>query len=137
MTIKQERMMDHIRELLSSLLLLEVTDPALKGVTITEVVLDRELEYANIYVNALGNDARQAEVLKGLKRANGFLRRELGKRLRLRRVPNLVFHWDVSLARGDAMEIKLNQVRASLRPAASVSDSDPATADTEQHDDNE
>lgn len=137
MTIKQERMMDHIRELLSSLLLLEVTDPALKGVTITDVVLDRELEYANIYVSALGNDARQADVMKGLKRANGFLRRELGKRLRLRRVPTLVFHWDITLARGDAMEAKLNQVRATLRPAASVADSEPAKTDVEQHDGNE
>jgi ribosome-binding factor A len=137
MTIKQERMMDRVRELLSSLLLLEVTDPALKGVTITEVVLDRELEYANVYVNALGNDARQADVMRGLKRAQGFLRRELGKRLRLRRVPNLVFHWDVSLARGDAMEIKLNQVRASLRPTTPASDSEPTVTDTEQHDDNE
>lgn len=137
MTIKQERMMDRVREILSGLLLLEVTDPALKGVTITDVVLDRELEYANVYVNALGDDARQADVLRGLKRANGFLRRELGKRLRLRRVPNLVFHWDISLARGDAMEIKLNQVRASLRSTTPISDSEPAKTDTEQHDGNE
>jgi ribosome-binding factor A len=117
MTIKQERMMDRVRELLSSLLLLEVTDPALKGVTVTDVVMDRELEYAQVYVNALGNEARQAEVMAGLRRAGGFLRRELGKRLRLRRVPNLHFHWDVSLARGEAMEVKLDQIRTELRQA--------------------
>lgn len=136
MTIKQERMMDRVRELLSGLLLLEVTDPALKGVTITDVVMDRELEYAEVYVNALGDEGRQAEVMKGLKRAQGFLRRELGKRLRLRRVPNLVFHWDVSLARGEAMEAKLNQVRASLR-SNPTSETEPAKTDTESHDGNE
>jgi ribosome-binding factor A len=130
MTIKQERMMDLVREILSSLLLLEVTDPALKGVTVTDVVMDRELEYANVYVNALGNEARRDEVLKGLKRAQGFLRRELGKRLRLRRVPNLNFHWDVTLARGEAMEAKLNEVRANLRSAPNL---EPTETKPESH----
>ncbi|MBX3064264.1 MAG: 30S ribosome-binding factor RbfA [Anaerolineae bacterium] len=115
MTIKQERMTERIREILSSLLLMEVSDPALGGVTITEVELDRELEYARVYVNALGDEARQPEVMAGLKRANGFLRRELGKRLRLRRVPQLHFQWDVTLSRAEAMEVKLDQIRAELQ----------------------
>ncbi len=104
MSIKQERMADRIREILSSLLLLEVTDPALQGVTVTEVMLDAELEYADIYVNALGDKSRQKEVLKGLSRANSFLRRELGSRIRLRRVPVLHFHWDISLKHADVIE---------------------------------
>lgn len=115
MTIKQERMTERIREILSSLLLMEVSDPALGGVTITEVEVDRELEYARVYVNALGDEARQPEVMAGLKRANGFLRRELGKRLRLRRVPQLHFEWDVTLSRAEAMEVKLDQIRAELQ----------------------
>jgi ribosome-binding factor A len=122
MTIKQERMMDRVREILSGLLLLEVTDPALQGVTITDVVMDRELEYANVYVNALGDDGRQAEVMAGLKRAHGFLRRELGKRIRLRRVPQLNFHWDTTLSRAEEMEAKLDQIRAQLNSKDSAAE---------------
>lgn len=110
MTLKQERMADRIREILSGLLLLEVTDPALHDVTVTEVVLDQELEYANVYVNALGNEEREGEVMAGLKRANGFLRRELGKRIRLRRTPILNFHWDITLSRGEAIEQALDRL---------------------------
>ena len=110
MTLKQERMADRIREILSGLLLLEVTDPALHDVTVTEVVLDQELEYANVYVNALGNEERENEVMAGLKRANGFLRRELGKRIKLRRTPALNFHWDITLSRGEAIEQALDRL---------------------------
>ena len=113
MTIKQDRMADRIREILSGLLLLEVTDPALQGITVTEVQLDPELEYADVYVNALGEESRQKEVMAGLKRANGFLRREVGKRVRLRRVPVLHFHWDVSLSRGQSIERALDRLKES------------------------
>jgi ribosome-binding factor A len=122
MSLKQERMADRIREILSGLLLLEVTDPALQGVTVTEVVLDPELEYANVYVNALGDESRQQEVMAGLKRANGFLRRELGKRIRLRRTPVLQFHWDITLSRGEAIEKALD--RLNLPPVPSTPDED-------------
>ncbi len=116
MTLKQERMADRIREILSGLLLLEVTDPALHDITVVEVVLDQELEYADVYVNALGNEERQGEVMAGLKRANGFLRRELGKRIKLRRTPVLNFHWDITLSRGEAIEQALD--RLELPPAS-------------------
>ena len=71
-------MSDRIREILSELLLMEVTDPALQGVTVTSVSLDREMEYADVRVNALGDESREKEVMRGLERANGFLRREIG-----------------------------------------------------------
>jgi ribosome-binding factor A len=115
-TLKQERMADRIREILSTLLLLEVTDPALEGVTVTEVTLDRELEYANVYVNALGEEERQPVVMAGLARAHGFLRREVGKRVKLRRTPDLRFHWDMTLDRGAAIEETLDQL--NIPPAA-------------------
>lgn len=110
MSVKQERMADRIREILSSLLLIEVTDPALRNVTVTEVTLDAELEYADVYVNALGDETRQKEVLKGLSRANSFLRRELGARIRLRRTPVLHFHWDITLQRAEAIEQALDRI---------------------------
>ncbi len=122
-TLKQERMADRIREILSTLLLLEVTDPALEGVTVTEVTLDRELEYANVYVNALGEEERQPEVMAGLARAHGYLRREVGKRVRLRRTPELRFHWDVTLDRGAAIEETLD--RLEIPPATDANEEQP------------
>src|SRR5215216_784341 len=110
MSVKQERMADRIREILSSLLLMEVTDPALRNVTVTEVTLDPELEYADVYVNALGDESRQGEVMAGLKRATGFLRRELGKRIRIRRTPVLHFHWDITLSRAEEIERALDRL---------------------------
>jgi len=110
MSIKQDRMSERVRTILSELLLREIRDPRLQGVTITEVKMDPELMFADIYVNALGDESRQDEVLHGLKSANGFLRRELGKRVRLRNTPELHFYWDVSLQRGE----RLNQLISSL-----------------------
>jgi len=122
MTVKQERMADRIREILSSLLLMEVTDPALQGITVTDVRLDQELEYANVFVNALGDDLRERDVMAGLTRANGFLRREVAKRVKLRRAPMLRFHWDTTLTRGEAIEQALD--RLDLPPAPPAEDHD-------------
>lgn len=110
MSIKQDRMADKIRVILSELLLREVSDPRLQHVTITEVALDTELMFADVYVNALADETRQAEVMQGLNRAKGFLRREVGKRVRLRNTPELHFHWDITLERGE----HLHQVLAKL-----------------------
>lgn len=100
-TVRQQRTAEQIRTTLSQLLLLEMKDPRLQGVTITRVTIDRELQYADVYVHALAEDERESEVMDGLQRASGFLRRELGNTLRLRHIPNLHFHWDPSLAHAD------------------------------------
>lgn len=102
-SIKQDRMGERIQAILSELLLREVADPRLKHITVTEVRIDHELMYANIYINALGDESRQKEVLMGLERAKGFLRREVAKRVRLRSAPELHFHWDTTLERGERM----------------------------------
>lgn len=110
MTIKQDRMAERIQALLSELLLREIADPRLRSITITEVKLDPELMYADIYVNALADETRHDVVMAGLNRAKGFLRREIGKRIRLRTTPELHFHWDVALERGE----HLNQLISRL-----------------------
>ena len=103
MSIKQGRMEDRILAILSELLRREVSDPRLHNITFTEVKLDGELMYADVYVNALGDEARQKDVMEGLKRAASFLRREIGKRIRLRNTPELNFHWDTTLEHGERM----------------------------------
>lgn len=128
MTIKQDRVAERVQIILSELLLREVADPRLKNVTVTAVKLDPELGFADVYVNALGDEGRQKDVMRGLERAKGFLRREVGKRVRLRTAPELHFHWDVTLARGE----RLNRLISDLDiPPA---EAEAAPADDDPHD---
>ncbi len=129
MTLKQERVADRIREILSELLLFEVADPALNGVTVTDVTIDRELEYASVYVNALGDETRREEVLAGLRRAGGFLRREMGRQLQLRRVPEIRWYWDETLSHTDKIEALLNTL--------DLPKSDPAARPDDEGNDDE
>ena len=126
MSIKQDRMAERIQSILSELLLREVADPRLQGVTVTEVQLDAELMFARIFVNALGDEGRKDAVMTGLERATGFLRRELGRRIRLRNTPELHFEWDTTLEHGE----RLNQIISSL-------DIPPEEAIDDEYDDDE
>ena len=131
MSIKQDRMSERIRAILSKLLLREVRDPRLHNVTVTEVKLDPELMFADVYVNALGDETRQDEVLSGLESAKGFLRREVGRNIRLRNTPELHFHWDVTLERGEQMNKLLSSLE--IPPAPPEDDAN----DWDDYDDNE
>jgi ribosome-binding factor A len=110
MSIKRDRVGDSIQAILSELLLREVADPRLKNITVTGVKIDNELMYADVYINALGDESREKEVLTGLERAKGFLRREVAKRVRLRSAPELKFHWDTTLERGE----RINRLLSSI-----------------------
>jgi len=110
MSIKQQRMGDRIRQILSQLLLREISDPRLQGITVTEVRIDPELMYAKVYVNALGDESREKKVMEGLKKANGFLRREVGQRIRIRNTPELHFYWDKTLERAE----RINNIISNL-----------------------
>ena len=124
MTIKQDRMSEQIRLILSDLMLREVSDPRLQHVTVTEVKLDAELMFADVYVNALGDESRRDEVMEGLNRANGFLRRSVGKRVRIRNTPELHFHWDVTLERGERMNQLLDNLDIPPVPEEDDDDDD-------------
>lgn len=108
--IKQKRVAEAIRIRLSRLFLLEVQDPRVQGVTITSVTLDRELQHADIRVNALGDESREQEILEGLKSAHSFMRRELARSLKLRKLPQLHFHWDHSFQHAMHVESLLNEL---------------------------
>lgn len=114
MTIRQERIRDLLRTHLSSLLLTDITDPRLQDITVTDIRLDREIEYADIYVHALGDDEREDAVMEGFKRANGYIRSTLASRLRLKHMPVLHFHWDHTLANADYMDKLLDNVKKEL-----------------------
>lgn len=125
--IRQERTAEQIQVILSELFLREVSDPRLAGVTVTEVLIDRELLHANIYVNAMGDDSREKEVMEGLESASGFLRGQVAQRLDLRSAPFIHFHWDPRLRYVD----EVNQLLDSLdiQPASGVEESETRPGD--------
>lgn len=127
--IKQERTSGQIRKILSQLILRDVADPRLHGITITDVELDPELLFAKVYVNALGEEERQAEVMFALEHAKGFLRREVAKRVRLRKAPELLFRWDESLERSERINALLAHLEIppdedAPQPAVEMDDDD-------------
>ena len=118
--VRQERTAEQIQQLLSEIFLREISDPRLAGVTMTEVEIDRELQYATVYVNALGDEPRQEEVMAGLQSASGFLRRTLAGSLGLRNAPILRFQWDPRLRYVEEVDKLLEEL--DIKPDDTVAD---------------
>jgi ribosome-binding factor A len=116
-----QKINERFREELSEMLIRDISDPRLTGVSVTEVQIDRELAYANIYVSALEGAERSEEILQALKHAQGFLRRELSHRVELRTFPRLRFHWDPTFERAE----KIERLIASLHSQDDQADSGP------------
>ena len=109
--IRLQRIADRIRQELSELLIREINDPRLQQIYVTDVKVDKELAYADVYVSAVEGVSRSAEVLAGLESASGFLRRSLASRVELRAFPRLRFHWDMTPQNADHIEQILAQLR--------------------------
>ena len=93
------------------MLIREINDPRLKLIYITDVKIDRELAYADIFVSAVEGLSRSEDVLAGLESASGFIRRTLASRMELRTFPRLRFHWDVTPENADRIEKTLAELR--------------------------
>jgi len=109
--IRLQRIADRVRQELSELLIREISDPRLHQVFVTDVKVDRELAYADVYVSAIEGAERSTEILQGLEHASGFLRRQLSARVELRTFPRLRFHWDPTPEHADHIEQLLAQIR--------------------------
>jgi len=110
---RPDRVADLIRAELALLLAREVHDPGIGFVTLTRVQVSPDLQLARIYYTALGDEAARKKTARALDRAVPFLRRQIGSRLRLKRVPELVFHYDESIAGQDRIEQLLNDIHAN------------------------
>lgn len=102
--LRLQRISDRLREELSEMLIQDISDPRLSGISVTDVKVDRELAFADIYVSAIEGSERAKEVLEGLHSAQGFIRRELSRRVDLRSFPRLRFHWDPTYERAEHIE---------------------------------
>jgi ribosome-binding factor A len=108
---RAQKISQRIQRELSQLLLFEITDPALSGVFVTQVKVDKELAYANIFISALEGISRKDEILEGLKRAKGFIRFQLANRINTRSFPRLRFYWDPTPEEGDRIDKLLASIR--------------------------
>jgi ribosome-binding factor A len=101
-----------IQEEVSQMVLHEIKDDRVGAgmVSITLVDVSGDLQHAKIYVSIYGTDEAREETMAGLKSATGFVRRELGKRLRLRRTPEIIFIEDRGIERGDRILTLLTQL---------------------------
>ena len=109
--IRLQRIADRIRQELSEMLIREISDPRLHQIFVTDVRVDRELAFADIYVSAVEGVERSDEILAGLKSARGFIRRALAARVDLRSFPRLRFHWDPTPENADHIEKLLDQLK--------------------------
>ncbi len=113
---RPDRVADQIRSELSELLTREVHDPGLGFVTITRVQVSRDLQQARVFYTALGDEKSRRQTDRALHRALPFLRRQIGARLRLKRVPELQFLYDESIAGQDRIEQLINELHAAPAP---------------------
>ena len=101
------------RELMDLVMRGRLKDPATKNMVVSAVSVTADLQIATVYVRTLeeADDRRRDRLLAGLERASGFLRREIGKTLELRRTPELRFVWDESIDHGARIEALLDEIR--------------------------
>lgn len=122
---RPERVGDLIRAEITELLAREVRDPGIGFITITRVSVTRDLQLARVHYTSLADSAGRQATTRALDRARSFLRREIGRRLRLKRVPDLQFVFDESIEQQDRIERLLQDLHAP----------EPALPDTEGGDD--
>ena len=128
---RPDRVGEAIRDELSQLIARNVHDPGIGFLTLTRVSVTADLQLARVYYTSLGDEKAQQETAKALKRAAPFLRRQIGARIRLRRVPEIAFFYDRSIANTDRIEQILQDLKAeaAARPADVPDDDDPKPED--------
>ncbi|HEU4683684.1 MAG TPA: 30S ribosome-binding factor RbfA [Nitrospira sp.] len=112
---RAERVADQIRMEVADILMRKIKDPRVRAVTVTDVELTNDLRIARIFVTALGSEEETRDVFAGLAKASGFVRSELGRRVTLRYLPEIVFVQDMSGPRGDRVLRLLDELQ---RPAS-------------------
>ena len=130
-TSRTARVGDQIRVEIADLLARVVQDPGIGFLTITHVKVTPDLQQARVYYTTLGDERARQESKRALERVTPFLRRQIGQRLRLRRVPELQFFFDESIARGDRIEQILQELNAERGGEAA----NAATGPDEREDD--
>jgi ribosome-binding factor A len=114
---RQRRVADQIQRELAEIIRSELKDPRVGMITLTSVDVSPDLAHAKVYFTTLAEEADRDEVLKGLKRASGFLRSELGHRIKVHVTPELHFVFDASVERGVRLARLIDDAVAGDKPS--------------------
>ena len=109
---RADRVIEQIRRELADLLQFEVKDPRVKLVSITDIELTPDYAHAKVFFTSLQATEKVPDITRGLQAASGYLRRELGRRIRIHTTPDLHFHYDNSIERGASLSQLIDQANA-------------------------
>lgn len=118
MSLRANRVGEQMKKELSEIIGRKIKDPRIGFVTVTDVAVTGDLQQATVYVSVLGDEEQREQSLKGLEKAKGFMRSEIGQRIRLRKTPELFFQFDESVDYGNRIESLISQIHAEDKPAS-------------------
>jgi ribosome-binding factor A len=110
MSLRSNRIGDQIQKELGEIISRKIKDPRVGFVTVTDVRVTGDLQQATVYITSLGNEKERQATLDALVKATGFIRTEIGQRIRLRRTPELLFEYDASVEYGNKIEELLRSI---------------------------
>ncbi|HET7521912.1 MAG TPA: 30S ribosome-binding factor RbfA [Bacillales bacterium] len=110
--VRTNRIAEQMKKELGDIIGRKLKDPRIGFVTVTDVEVTGDLQQAKVFLSVLGDNEGKEETLEGLEKAKGFIRSEIGSRIRLRKVPELEFRWDRSLEHGARIEELLHDINA-------------------------
>jgi ribosome-binding factor A len=124
---RADRVADQIRMEVANILMRKIKDPRVRSVTVTGVELTADLRIAHVFVTTMETEEAERDIFAGLSKASGFVRAELGRRLTLRYLPEVIFKKDISGLRGDRVVRLLNTLHGDTEgsgtpPLPDVSD---------------
>lgn len=104
MSMRANRVAEQMKKEMSDIISRRLKDPRVGFVTVTDVEVTGDLQQAKVYITVLGDEETQAATLKALEKATGFIRSEIGSRIRLRKTPEIFFEFDQSIEYGNRIE---------------------------------
>lgn len=110
MSMRSNRVAEQMKKELGDIISRKIKDPRVGFVTITDVHVTGDLQQATVYISVLGGEEQKEKTLLGLAKATGFIRTEIGQRIRLRKTPEISFEFDESIEYGNRIETLLKEV---------------------------
>lgn len=110
MSVRANRVGEQMKKELGEIIGRKIKDPRIGFVTVTDVQVTGDLQQATVYISVLGDEKQRENTLKGLAKAKGFIRSEIGQRIRLRKTPEIIFEFDESIDYGNRIDTLLHQI---------------------------
>lgn len=111
MSLRANRVAEQMKKELGDIIGRKIKDPRVGFVTVTDVHITGDLQQATVYISILGDEEQKDNTFKGLEKAKGFIRSEIGQRIRLRKTPELFFEMDESISYGNKIESILKELK--------------------------